>query len=563
MPVPKGYTLDASTPQLPAGYTLDAPKRSPMQPPVPSAMQADPAPVPPAVAAPPVKIGGVMDTIGNIGAHLKNMVTGPLNAVAQPPQGAAESAISKFDPTGGALLPAYRMTVKPTVDALGTAVQQAKKGNLYSNEEYDQQGNYQPSAFSSALDAVPLAGPWARNIETDAHQKGVAPALAGMATDVLAPKIAAKGIGIAAQGAGKAAQLASADASSLKLYGTRTLVPGNPGELLQSALKPGVKYGAGAGQTLASSLPDVLGADPNLQGVSGFAKAADAAKDASYQPYNNLVSPYRPPVGGVGPVRPGSINGNPIADAQNASIPAINRFESQKPNAPLIPVKSQSAAFGASPMAPPAGGIVHATEAKADLYRRPIPISQADSIREDANAKLSAFYGKAGGDQNAALSNPETSRVKAIGDTTRLQLYPKLESDAGLTPGSVAAMQQKYGILSDVADIANKREPVFARHDPISLSQKIIAGHGNPLSMAWNYGVQKGLKGITNSDALVNSAVDQFKNPAGTPLAARPGILPQAGMGAGNLLYGSGKAIASAPLALNPIFYSVLNPPKR
>jgi hypothetical protein len=42
-------------------------------------------------------------------------------------------------------------------------------------------------------------------------------------------------------------------------------------------------------------------------------------------------------------------------------------------------------------------------------------VPMLDDVRQDANAKLNAFYGKAAGDRNAALSNPETARVKAVG----------------------------------------------------------------------------------------------------------------------------------------------------
>jgi hypothetical protein len=284
-------------------------------------------------------------------------------------------------------------------------------------------------------------------------------------------------------------------------------------------LKPGVKYGANVSSSLEKALPDVLAANPTLKGVSGFASAADAAKDASFEPYNNLISPYRSLNGAEGPVRPGAINGSPIADAQIKSIPTMDLIE--KPPS----IEGQ-------------GGILNKTASTADNYRRPLSIPTLDEVRQDANGKLNAFYNKAGGDQAAALSNPETARVKAVGDSTRKILYPQLETDANLPAGSVSDMQGKYGLLSDVSDIANKREPVFARHDPVTLSQKIVSGHGNPLSMAWNYAVQKGLGNLTDSDALVNSAVDRFQNPDGTPLIARPGFIPQKAMKLGKFLGG-------------------------
>jgi hypothetical protein len=185
------------------------------------------------------------------------------------------------------------------------------------------------------------------------------------------------------------------------------------------------------------------------------------------------------------------------------------------------------------------GGIVQRTQQVADKYNRPLSVPLMDAVREDANAKLNAFYNKTGGDQAAALSNPETARVKAVGDTSRQLLYPHLESDAGLLPGTVANMQSTYGKLADVADIANKREPVFARHDPVTLSQKVAVGHGGPVATVFNWAKERALNKLTNSDALVNSAIDRYQNPEATPLIPRPGLVTkglfQAGKGIQNL----------------------------
>lgn len=378
--------------------------------------------------------------------------------------------------------------------------------------------------------AVPIVGPALAEAQSQhdaGNNAGMAGTLAGTVAGFAAPQAAGKVLGAAGKGVGAGLKIASADAPSLSLAATRALTTGTPGELLQSALKPGVKYGAGVGDSLEKALPDVLAANPSMKGVSGFASAADTAKDASFEPYNNLIAPYRSLESGMaGPVRPSRIDGTPIADAQLKSIPTMDRIE--KPGTRSFPDANGVLT----------GGIVNDTAGKAAPYRTGFDVPTLDAVRGDANAKLNAFYNKAGGDQHAALSNPETARVKAVGDTARSILYPKLETDASLPSGTIADMQGKYGLLSDVSDIANKREPVFARHDPVTLSQKIVSGHGNPLSMAWNYAVQKGLGNLTDSDALVNSAIDRFQNPDGTPLVARPGFVPQNAMKLGKFLGG-------------------------
>jgi hypothetical protein len=109
------------------------------------------------------------------------------------------------------------------------------------------------------------------------------------------------------------------------------------------------------------------------------------------------------------------------------------------------------------------------------------------------------------------------SKVKAVGDSSRNLLYDQLAQDQGVTPANIGAGQQLYGQLSNVADIANKRDAVFFRHDPVSLAEKVATGHGGPVSRLTNYIAQKGLRSITDSDALVGSAVDRFQNPIETP----------------------------------------------
>lgn len=81
---------------------------------------------------------------------------------------------------------AYKMLVRPSVSSILQARAQSAAGNrgLNTADPYDAQGNYQPTGLSSLEDAIPIAGPWARSIENDAHKRGALSALTGMATDV-------------------------------------------------------------------------------------------------------------------------------------------------------------------------------------------------------------------------------------------------------------------------------------------------------------------------------------------------------------------------------------------
>jgi hypothetical protein len=402
---------------------------------------------------------------------------------------------------------------------IGTAVRNEAKrswGELKQayNTPNDLTGKNILSAVDHTLYAIPGIGGMLQTSQEQSKAGNTAGALgtmAGLVGSGAVPKLGAKvlgsigsGIGSVAQGIGKASEVAGASADSLKLAGTRILAPGNAGQVLSKALKPGVAYGADTPTLFNDVMPAVNAINRTPSGIGQMVDATDAARNAQFRTYDDMVAPYRLPAGGVGPIRSAAVNGGPIAEAQMRSIPLMDRIE--QPGSPVPFVGGVK------------GGIVQKTADVASGYRRDLGVPALDTIREEANAKLNAFYNKSGGDRNAALSNPETARVKAVGDTTRDLLYNQLGKDAGVDPAAIAAGQQMYGKLSDVGDIAGKRETVFGRHDPVSLAEKVVAGHGGPIASVWNFAMQKGLKGLTDSDALVRSAFDRYNNPLSTPL---------------------------------------------
>jgi hypothetical protein len=439
------------------------------------------------------------------------------------------------------------MFAKPSLDAGSASYDAFKNGDINEGAQ-------------KAMDAIPVAGPWARGFENDAKTYGVLPALAGFAADIGAPKLAGKIVAPALKGAGSVVRFASADKASGNLAATRLFIKGSPGQLLQSALKPSVTYGTGAADMLEKGLPQVISADPNLKGVSGFADAAELARAAAAKPYTDLVAPYRQSEFSAAPPIPSSISGNPIADAQMYSMPLMDQIENpyviERPEFKHNP--SKGIFTGSRGKSNPDNSIFRRTENVADNYRANFTVPQLDEIRQNANAKLNAFYNKSGGDQAAALSNPETARVKAVGDATRRVLYPYLEQNAGLAPETVTGMQDNFTNMSHIEDIANKREPVYLRKDPVSLAQNTGLGIGdaiNPfgaVSKMANWALQKKIGAITDSDALVNSAVDRFKNPSGTPLVSRPGLFPTLGTGLGNAAQHLTPPMIQKPLLFAP-----------
>jgi hypothetical protein len=124
------------------------------------------------------------EILSTIGQHAKNLVAGPYHAFADAPrdpgeQGAYAAMNAVTGGNGQIGLALNRLLgVSNSVQTLQNA------RNLT--------GNNKVQAYE---DAVPVVGPWAKQIETDVTNKGAVAGLAGLATDVLAPTAAVKGMG--------------------------------------------------------------------------------------------------------------------------------------------------------------------------------------------------------------------------------------------------------------------------------------------------------------------------------------------------------------------------------
>lgn len=155
------------------------------------------------------KLAGVhplYDTASTVGTHLKNLVAGPYHAFTDAPTDEEETQEAVTGGVGANPISRglHRMLISPTETGLQTFNAQRKAGNTsVTAPEYDANGNYTPTAVSGLMDAIPLAGPWARSIDNDAHKKGALAALAGLGTDVAGPKIIGKGLSAALPAASK------------------------------------------------------------------------------------------------------------------------------------------------------------------------------------------------------------------------------------------------------------------------------------------------------------------------------------------------------------------------
>lgn len=168
--------------------------------------QQTPAPAPQTTMQRIFGTNPVGDTLGSVGTHLKNLVTGPYHAFTDAPRNPEEQAVKGTDENSGVVantlgqigLGAARIFVQPTRDALTESAKLRKSGgpqsSLLAPSSYDDQGNNVPTAGSKLIDAIPIYGPWARGFADEVHQKGALPAAAGLATDALAPKYIGKGV---------------------------------------------------------------------------------------------------------------------------------------------------------------------------------------------------------------------------------------------------------------------------------------------------------------------------------------------------------------------------------
>jgi hypothetical protein len=437
-----------------------------------------------------------------VGQHLKQFVAAPYREFTAPPSTPEEFAVQGTQ--GQAGLAAYRMLAQPTVDNAGAAYDAFKAGDVTTGAQ-------------RAMDAIPVAGPWARKVENDAQTYGAIPALLGLGTDIAAPKAAGGLYARATNLAGKGMQAAASTPAALKVAATRALVTGTPGEMLNRSLKPPVTM-PDFEQSVEASLPKIAAQNP--QGVSGFAQAAQQSKNAANDWYQNLKAPYvNTP-----------IDASPIADAQQGSIPITNQIENPnifdataakgnnyRPPAP--------APLRMSPFVDESGKPIASSVQPAPP--QPLTLGTIDDVRRDTNAKLDGYFAKSGGDRNAALSDPETARTNATNQAARNLVYQNLEDLSGVPKADIAANQTLYGHLSDVAQVAGKRATVAGRANPLSL-QESLALHGNPLTQAYNFGTARLFKALTDSDAVTNAAVDRFNNPSAIYLPPRPTPFAQA-----------------------------------
>lgn len=447
---------------------------------------------------------GVWNGLKRAAGNLISLPGQVYHAVADEPRNQDEALTSEagipapfMTLKGRPALAAKRLLADPMIQQEERAKEYYSKANNDPDSDAAHMGNMHTIASK-----VPIVGPVAGEL-TDRYLNGdKSGALAEGATYVAAPKVVGK--------------VAGSVVDSVKgggiMRGVDNIALGKepPAKILTRAMKPPVTYPEFE-SVVDSRLPEIAkGSKAPITNVKDFTKTVDdlaKQKDAEYQ---QLINPFRRPDGGIGPYRPLHIDANPVADAQMESIPALDRFE--KPNT----LKETVIQRGNRHIVESEGneGIAAKTAEKAAPFRRDVPIGDLDDIRVDSNAKLKSFYDKAGGDRFAALSNPETARIKAINDTTRDLVYGRLKDETGVDAHPI---QNAYGDFRDLGDVSGKRATVYGRQQPFPLQEQLTAAdalaQGNPVK----FGLARLFKRYGDSDKLTKIALDRFSRQTPSP----------------------------------------------
>lgn len=264
-------------------------------------------------------------------------------------------------------------------------------------------------------------------------------------------------------------------------------------------------------QQMQSALPDARrAADSMGMEVKTLDDARAAALKAKQDVWDEYTNNHLEP----GKQSGATIDGNKIADAMESKITRTMQLENPA-NAKAI-------------------------QETADLYRRPIPLSEAEQLLQDSNNSLNSYYAKTKVSQRVAARDPETGPEVAKADALRQELNTQLDQLTG--PGA-KELKQRYGALQTFEDVLNRRINVAERAAPESLIEQMAkkdaaigAGKGifkmitgSPIAGAADvYGAYKGLQAAkdsrlaNDSNFLIGNA---FKKTQPTAAPSAPSIM--------------------------------------
>lgn len=264
-------------------------------------------------------------------------------------------------------------------------------------------------------------------------------------------------------------------------------------------------------QQMQTALPDVRrAADSMGLNVQTLDDARAATLQAKQDVWNEYSNNHLEPGQQSGAV----IDGNKIADAMTSKITRTMELEN--------PAKAQ------------------AIRETANLYRKPIPLSEAEQFLQDSNNALNSYYAKTKVSQRVAARDPEVGPEVAKADALRQELNSKLDDITG--PGA-QQLKQRYGALNTLEDVLNRRINVAERQAPESLIEQMAKkdaaiqtgkgvfkiATGRPLAGGADiYGAVQGLKAAkssrlaNDSNFLISKALEKTQPTPPAVLRAQP-----------------------------------------
>lgn len=230
---------------------------------------------------------------------------------------------------------------------------------------------------------------------------------------------------------------------------------------LTKAIKPRANA-FGFNQSLKTALPDL---QETAQRAGIKVENIDALDDVVARAKKDIWGQYE---GLLGPNANATIDGNKIADAMIGTLD--KRFVAQNPQR--------------------AAAIVE----KANAYRKPMTLNEAEEYLQSANNELHSYYAKNKVNQSVALGDPDVAHVVKEGDALRSLLNNKLGE---LTGADSAALKKRYGALSTLQSEIAPRKNVAGRQNPLSMQEQLsfAQGLGKVAKSALNMQVGDALSG--------------------------------------------------------------------
>lgn len=265
----------------------------------------------------------------------------------------------------------------------------------------------------------------------------------------------------------------------------------DPVDSMTRALKP-KSTNIGFKDNLARSMPELKATETETgKPISNLADLLASVKTAKQRVWGQYEAM-------AGPQANAQLDMSSVADAMASTIP--ERTQAQNP------------------------GTARAITAKADTYRRPMTIRQAEDNLKHVNAELDAYFDQYPTARRTALDkNPATASLNAEGQALRKVIYGWIDQDNG--GAAPRELKQRYGSLMNLEEEAYRRQNVADRQQPDSLSEQVgkvrAAGHfvkglvtGSPVDMMQGLAESKvatWLKEQQTTDALIRDAFARFK----------------------------------------------------